>query len=108
MAGRLNALQFAAASAGLTLRDDAIKAARRVLVGGEHQADVARDVSEHRQTVHYWCKRVLDAWEVILGRWAAEVPPGWQVQILAAPPAEMTRIVAACEAERQNLIAKGG
>jgi len=108
MAGRLSVLEFAVASAALTLNAAQISAARRVLVDGEGQADVARAIGKTRQNVRYWTLRVLAAWEKQCDAMTAVVPAGWAVQIIAAPQDQMARIVAGIEAERQKRIAKGG
>ena len=105
MAGTLSPLEFAAASAGLKLEPKALDAARRVLVEGVSQTEVALAAEANKQTVHYWVKRVADVRALQVAAMAAVVPNGWTVEILAAPADRMARIVASAEAEMNLYVA---
>ena len=105
MAGRLNPLEFAVAAASVSLKAKAKEAAKRVLVGGEVQADVAAAMGETRQNVYYWTKRILSMWERQEAAMALVAPQGWNVRIVTAPPDHMAKILALTEAERLRLFA---
>lgn len=101
----MSLLEFSLASASVGLKPKAENAARRVLVDGEFQTDVATSMGETRQNVHYWTKRILDVSLRQKAAMAKVAPPGWNARIVTAPPALMRKIELLTEADRLDLIA---
>lgn len=94
MAGKMSALEFSAAAAALQLTPEALAAARRVLVDGETQAGVVKDVGATKQTVNYWVTRVMKAHAKQMHALEDAAPAGWSVAILALPTEQMEKVKA--------------
>ena len=75
--------EFERLARGTRLSERGREAVRRVLVGGEAQADVARDLGVHRQAVHQAIQSLLRRRRSFQGR---RIPADWITLTVSVPP----------------------